>query len=115
AIGTPFFLFTAGAPGSKKLFAEAFAPSDVQTLAASNPTSSSATLNGSANPGGTSARVHFDFGATTAYGASSTPGMLGVSVVPTPFDALVSGLPSGSTIHYRAVAASDFASVAGSD
>jgi hypothetical protein len=115
AIGTPFFLFTAGAPGSKKLFAEAFAPSDVQTLAASDQTSSSATLHGSANPGGTSARVHFDFGATAAYGSSTTPETLGVSVVPTAFDALVSGLPTGSTIHYRAVAASDFASVAGSD
>jgi len=115
AIGTPFFLFTAGAPGSKKLFAEAFAPSDVQTLAASDPTSSSATLRGIANPGGTSARVHFDFGATTAYGSSSTPETLGVSVAPTPFDAVASGLPNGSTIHYRAVAASDFATVAGSD
>src|SRR5881397_3943001 len=115
AIGTPFFLFTAGASGSKKLFAEAFAPSDVQTLAASDPTSSSATLHGLANPGGTSARVHFDFGATAAYGSSSTPETLGVSVVPTAFDAVASGLANGSTIHYRAVAASDFASVAGSD
>src|SRR5437867_3544707 len=115
AIGTPFFLFTAGAPGSKKLFAEAFAPSDVRTLAASDPTSSSATLHGSANPGGTSARVHFDFGATAAFGSSTTPATLGVSVVPTAFDAVASGLPNGSTIHYRAVAASDFASVAGSD
>ncbi len=115
AIGTPFFLFTAGAPGSKKLFAEAFAPTDVRTLAASDPTSSSATLHGSANPGGTSARVHFDFGATAAFGSSTTPATLGVSVVPTAFDAVASGLPNGSTIHYRAVAASDFASIAGSD
>src|SRR5947207_9890649 len=115
AIGTPFFLFTAGAPGSKKLFAEAFAPSDVQTLAASDPTSSSATLRGIANPDGTSARVHFDFGATAAFGSSTTPETLGLSVVPTTFDAVVSGIPNGSTIHYRAVAASDFASVAGSD
>ena len=115
AIGTPFFLFTAGAPGAKKLFAEAFAPSDVQTLAASDPTASSATLHGLANPGGTSARVHFDFGPTTAYGSSTAAETLGVSVVPTPLDALASGLAEGSTIHYRAVAASDFATVAGSD
>jgi len=115
AIGTPFFLFTAGAPGAKKLFAEAFAPSDVQTLAASDPTASSATLHGLADPGGTSARVHFDFGPTTAYGSSTVAETLGVSVVPTPFDALASGLAEGSTIHYRAVAASDFATVAGSD
>jgi hypothetical protein len=115
AIGTPFFLFTAGASGAKKLFAEAFAPSDVQTLAASDPTASSATLHGLANPGGTSARVHFDFGPTTAYGSSTAIETLGVSVVPTPFDAVASGLAEGSTLHYRAVAASDFATVAGPD
>jgi len=115
AIGTPFFLFTTGKPGAKPLFAQAFAPSDVQTLDASNETSSSATFHGSANPGGTSARVHFDFGATAAYGSSTTPDILGVGVVPTTFDALANGLPTGSTIHYRAVAASDFATVTGSD
>jgi len=115
AIGTPFFLFTAGDPGSQKLFAEAFAPSDVQTLPASDVTASSATLHGSANPGGTHARVHFDFGPTTAYGSSTAADALGVGVIPTPFEALVNGLATGSTIHYRAVAASDFATVAGSD
>ena len=115
AIGTPFFLFTAGASGSQQLFADAFAPSDVQTLPASDVTSSSALLHGTTNPGGTSARVHFDFGATASYGASSTPETLGVGVVPTSFDALATGLPAGSTVHYRAVAASDFATVAGSD
>ncbi|TMB13617.1 MAG: hypothetical protein E6J71_22385 [Deltaproteobacteria bacterium] len=115
AIGTPFFLFTAGAPGSQKLFADAFAPSDVRTLAASDETASSATLHGIANPGGTRAPVHFDFGPTAAYGSSSTAETLGVSVVPRTFDALASGLANGSTIHYRAVAASDFATVAGSD
>ena len=113
AIGTPFFLFTSGKP--KKLFAQAFAPSDVQTLDASNGTSSSAIFHGSANPGGTSSRVHFDFGATAAYGSSTTAETLGASVVPTPFDALASALATGSTIHYRAVAASDFATVTGSD
>ena len=50
-----------------------------------------------------------------AFGSSTTPATLGVSVVPTAFDAVASGLPNGSTIHYRAVAASDFASIAGSD
>ncbi len=115
AIGTPFFLFTAGASGSKRLFADAFAPSDVRTLAASAPTSSSVTLHGLANPGGTSSLIHFDFGATTAYGSSTSPETLGVSVVPTPFDALATGLANGSTIHYRAVAASDFATIAGDD
>lgn len=114
AIGTPFFLFTTSGDGAKKLFADAYAPSDVQTLAATDVTSSSATLNGSANPGGTSARVHFDFGATTAYGSSTASESLGVGIVPTPFDAGIDATAS-STIHYRAVAASDFATIAGPD
>ena len=114
AVGTPFFLFTAGAPRAKKLFAEAFAPSDVETLAASGLTSSSAILNGSANPGGASVRVHFDFGATTAYGATTASETLGVAVVPTPFDAQVTGA-AGATLHYRAVAASDFTTITGPD
>src|SRR5262249_53083085 len=50
AVGTPFFLFTAGKPGEQKLFARAFAPSDVLTLDATDQTSSSATLHGSTNP-----------------------------------------------------------------
>jgi len=115
AIGTPFFLFTTGKAGEKKLFADAFAPSDVRTLPADGVTSSSARLHGLANPGGSKARVHFDFGATPAHGSSTTPDLLGVSVVPTMFDALLSNLSPGSTLHYRAVAASDFASVPGDD
>ena len=51
AAGTPFFLYTAGASGSQKLFADAFVPTDVTTLAATDVTSSGATLHGSANPG----------------------------------------------------------------
>lgn len=111
AIGTPFFLFTADA----RLFAQAFAPSDVQTLAASDSTSSSATLHGSANPGGTSARVHFDFGPTPAFGSTTVPETLGVGVAAATFDAVADGLANGSTIHFRAVAASDFATVVASD
>jgi hypothetical protein len=115
AVGTPFFLFTAGKPGAKKLFAEAFAPSDVRTLPGGPRTSSSATLHGIANPDGASTRVHFDFGPTADYLSTTTPETLAVGVVPTRFDGVASGLASGSTIHYRAVAASDFVSITGLD
>src|SRR4030095_9415375 len=53
------------------------------------------------------------FGPTTAYDSSTAAETLGVSVVPTPFDAVASGLAEGSTIHYRAVAAPDCAPGAG--
>src|SRR5262249_37373581 len=111
AVGTPFFLFTGGKPGAKKLFAEAFAPSDVRTLPGGPRTSSSATLHGIANPDGSSTRVHFDFGPTADYLSTTTPETLAVGVVPTRFDGVASGLASGSTIHYRAVAASAFVSI----
>src|SRR5262249_59719997 len=101
AIGTPFFLFTTGKLGEKPLFAEAFAPSDVQTLDASNETSSSATFHGGANPGGTSARVHFDFGATAAYGSSPTPAILGVGGGPPTLGAPANGPPPRPTNPHR--------------
>src|SRR5262249_58790063 len=109
AIGTPFFLFTTGKLGEKPLFAEAFAPSDVQTLDASNETSTSATFPRSANPGGTSARVHFDFGATAAYGSSTTPDLPTVAAPPAAVHAPVSVVTTAPTSRYPALAPSDFA------
>jgi hypothetical protein len=115
AIGTPFFLYTAGDPGAQKLFAQAFAPTDVSTLAATDITETDATLNGSANPGGAAILTHFDFGATTAYGASTADARLDVTSVVTAFDATASGLSQGATVHFRAVAKTDFVTVDGPD
>ena len=115
AIGTPFLLYTAGDPDSQQLFAQAFAPTDVSTLAASDVSETDATLNGSANPGGAAVLTHFDFGATTAYGATGTEARLDVASVPTAFDATASGLVPGATVHFRAVARTDFVTVDGAD
>jgi hypothetical protein len=115
AAGTPFFLFTAGSPGSQKLFADAFVPTDVTTPAATDVTSSGATLHGSADPGGAATKVHFEFGPTTAYGSSTDTALLAAGVVPAPFDAALADLAEGSTLHFRAVAQSDFVTVAGAD
>jgi hypothetical protein len=115
AVGTPFFLFTAGDPGSQKLFAQAYAPSDVATLAPTDVTTGEATLEGSANPGGAAIRTHFDFGTTSAYGARTAEATLGVASLPTAFAASATGLSPGSTVHFRAVAQSDFVTVPGAD
>ena len=115
AIGTPFLLYTAGDPGAQKLFAQAFAPTDVSTLVATDVTTTDATLNGSANPGGAAVRTHFDFGPTTAYGSSTADAALDVASVVTAFDALVSGLAQNDTVHVRAVAETDFVTVEGPD
>ena len=114
-MGTPFFLFTDGAP------ARSTCSRTRTTRATSRPgssaaiTTSAATLNGSVNPGGARVRVHFDFGTTAAYGASTPDQPLGVASTPLLFSAALTGLPAGTTIHYRAVASSDFATITGAD
>jgi len=115
AIGTPFFLYTAGDPGAQKLFAQAFAPTDVSTLAATDISETGATLNGSANPGGAAILTHFDFGATTAYGTVTPDARVDVTSVATAFDAAVNGLAQSETVHFRAVAKTDFVTVDGPD
>ena len=116
AIGTPFLLFTAGDDDAlHQLFAEALAPTDVSTLAATGVSETGATLHGSANPGGAAIVTHFDFGTTTAYGASTTDARLDVASIPAAFDATVSGLTQDETVHFRAVAKTDFVTVDGPD
>ena len=115
AIGTPFFLYTAGSAGAQKLFAQAFAPSDVSTLAATDVSETAATLNGSANPGGAAVLTHFDFGPTMAYGSSTADGRLDVASVARAFAAPVSGLTPGATVHFRAAAKTDFVTANGDD
>jgi hypothetical protein len=114
AIGTPFFLFTNGT-SPRGLFAGAYQPSNVVTGAASGITTSSATVSGSVIPRGASVNVSFEFGTTTAYGSTTTPQKTGPDNVVDSFSAVLSGLPSGTTIHYRAVATSDFGKVVGAD
>src|SRR5881397_337563 len=112
AIGTPFFLYTAGDDGGiHQLFAQAFAPTDVSTLAATDITDTDATLNGSANPGGAAILTRFDFGPTTAYDTSTADARLEVASVATTFDATLSGLTQSATIHFRAVAKTDFVTI----
>ena len=67
------------------------------------------------NPEGASVRVSFQYGTTTAYGQVAGGQSTGVSNAATPFAAALTGLPAGTTIHYRAVAASDFGTFVGAD
>ncbi len=115
ALGTPFLLYTAGQTDTQKLFAQAFAPTDVSTLPATDVSDTGATLDGSANPGGSAVFTRFDYGATTAYGTSTPDVRLDVASVPTRFDATLSGLTQDTTVHFRAVARTDFVTVEGRD
>jgi hypothetical protein len=113
-VGTPFFLFTIGT-SPLSLFADAYQPDAPVTGAASGIGQSTATVSGSVNPEGARATVSFQFGATTAYG-QTTPGQTtGPDNAADAFSAALTGLPAGTTIHYRAVATSDFGTQVGAD
>jgi hypothetical protein len=114
AIGTPFFLFTNGT-SPRGLFAGAYQPGVPVTGAASGISTSAATLSGTVNPEGAAIGVSFQFGTTTAYGQSTPVQTLAVGNAPAAFSAALSGLPAGTTIHYRAVASSDFGTFTGAD
>jgi hypothetical protein len=78
-------------------------------------TAESATLNATINPEGAAATVQFQFGATTAYGQSTSLQRLAPANAPNPFAANLSGLSAGSIVHYRAIANTDFGSLVGAD
>ena len=114
AVGTPFFLFTNGT-SPLGLFADAYQPDVPVTGAASGISTSAATLNGTVNPEGAAVKVSFQFGTTTAYGQSTPAQTLALGNAPAAFTAALTGLPAGTTIHYRAVASSDFGTFTGAD
>jgi hypothetical protein len=114
AVGTPFLLFTNGT-GPLSLFGDAYQSTTPATGGPSAVTTSSATLTGSVDPNGASVEVSFQFGGTTAYGQSTTPQKLGPDDAVDSFSAALGGLPAGTTIHYRAVATSDFGTLFGAD
>ena len=59
--------------------------------------------------------MSFQFGTTTAYGQTTAPQKTGPDNAADSFSALLTGLAPGTTIHYRAVATSDFGTFLGAD
>ena len=115
SIGTPFYAYNNGT-SPRQLLAQGYTPGAVGTGAASAVTQSSATVAGTVNTDGAHALVHFDYGTSTAYGQSTTAQLLPPTAsVSTAFAASLAGLPAGTTIHYRAVAQTDFGTVDGAD
>ncbi len=114
AIGTPFFLFTNGT-STRSLFASAYQPDAPVTGGATAVTQTTATVSATVNPEGARASVSFQFGTTTAYGQSTAVQTTGPDNAADAFSAALTGLPVGTTIHYRAVATSDFGTQVGAD
>jgi hypothetical protein len=115
AVGTPFFLFTSQPSNVLSLFSDAYQSGTPITGGASGVGTATATVAGSVDPNGTAVKVSFQFGTTTAYGQSTAVRTLGADDAVDAFTAGLTGLPAGTTIHYRAVATSDFGALTGTD
>ncbi len=115
AVGTPFFLFTGQPSSALSLFSDAYQSGTPITGSSSGLTTSTATLAGSVDPNGAAVSVSFQFGTTTGYGQSTAVQTLGPDDTADSFTAGLTGLQSGITIHYRAIATSDFGTLLGAD
>ena len=101
--------------GTDRTFTTLIPPPAVSTGGVSNITTSGAQLNGSVNPNGFSTTYHFEYGVTITYGSSTQPAGAGSGTSAVSVSAALSALTSGSTYHYRLVAASSGGTTSGSD
>ena len=79
------------------------------------PTSSSARLHATIDPGSLPTTYHFEYGPSAAYGVATPEADLGDGSAELETDARVFGLNTGTTYHYRVVASNEDGEVKGSD
>ncbi|MEA2457841.1 MAG: hypothetical protein QOC95_813, partial [Thermoleophilaceae bacterium] len=91
-----------------------FPPAAV-TGSASSVTTTEALLAGSVNPNGTAATYHFEYGTSTAYGASTPEYSAGSDSSPHNENQAVAGLTAGATYHFRIVGTSGSGTTPGND
>ena len=89
----------------------------VVTGAASAITASTATLAGTVNPRGNAATWQFEYGISNTYGSvfPSTPGTTGSGSTAESVGTTLTGLPAGTTIHYRLRATNTAGTTFGND
>jgi hypothetical protein len=87
----------------------------VTTGPASNVTANSATVTGTANPNGQSTMVHFEYGTTTGYGASTPDQNIGSGTGAVDVAANLTGLAPNTTYHYRLVGTNASGTTVGAD
>jgi hypothetical protein len=87
--------------------ADEFVPPPVVTTgASSNVTRTTAGVSGTVNPERLATTYHFEYGTSTAYGASTPATDAGAGTADVPASATLTGLAAGTTYHYRLVATS---------
>ncbi len=102
--------------GADMTFTTPAAVEGVQTGAASEVLSASATLNGSLEPNGVDAHYLFEYGPTEAYGKATAREDAGSATEDRPVSAPVSlPGPPNTTYHYRIVAENVYGTTSGSD
>jgi hypothetical protein len=90
-------------------------PPGAVTAPASNIGAATATLNGTVTPRSQLTVYSFQYGTTTAYGASTPSVSAGSGAAPVAVSANVSGLAPNTTYHFRIVATNDTATTLGDD
>jgi hypothetical protein len=92
-------------------------PPAVLSTTAANVTSASAELRATINPDGGDTAYHFEYGTTTAYGASVPvpDGNIGSGVGGRPVSRAIQGLLAGTVYHYRVLAHNPLGTTAGPD
>ena len=87
----------------------------VETEAATEITTSSATLNGSLDPDGIATDYYFEYGADTSYGFTTAAQSAGSGSTAVQVDTPVSDLAEGQRYHYRLVATNELGTTYGPD
>jgi len=87
----------------------------VTTGAATDVTTTGATLNGTVNPNGAATTVSFEWGTTTSYGETTAGQAVGSGTAPQAVSAALTGLAPCTTYHYRATATSAGGTASGED
>jgi hypothetical protein len=101
--------------GADQTFTTASAPPTAATGAASAITRTSATIAGTADPRGTGASAHFEYGPTTGYGNQTETQDIGSGRALVDLNATLSNLQPSTTYHYRVVATNSAGVTRGED
>jgi hypothetical protein len=101
--------------GLDATFTTSAPPPTATTNAASGVMPNGVTLNGTVNPNGWATTVSFEWGATTAYGNTTTGQAIGNGIVPVNVTAALTGLTANQAYHYRVKASNGEATACGTD